>query len=134
MTEAMCSEINHQKYYSGEFDIEWGDTITEKTHSFKKEEMDGFRKWLKENNYDWEDPKLSLGYIKIGQVDMKLAFQNKPFTEVYNIMKDNLNINSIHVIGSRSWENEFPYTLENDSWKQIQMNAMKAGYESHSLR
>ncbi len=24
MTEAMCSEINHQKYYSGEFDIEWG--------------------------------------------------------------------------------------------------------------
>ncbi len=25
MTKSMCSEINHQKYYSGEFDIEWGD-------------------------------------------------------------------------------------------------------------
>ena len=32
MTEALCSEINHQKFYSGEFDIEWGQTITEDTH------------------------------------------------------------------------------------------------------
>ena len=134
MTEALCSEINHQKYYSGEFDVEWGDTITEATHDFKKEEMDGFRKWLKENNYDWEDPKLSLGYIKIGQVDMKLAFQNKPFLEVYDDMKDNLNITSIHTIGSRSWENEYPYTLDSNNWKQIQMEGLKQGYESHSLR
>ena len=134
MTEAMCSEINHQKYYSGEFDIEWGDTITEETHVFKKEEMDGFRKWLKENNYDWEDPKLSLGYIKIGQVDMKLAFQNKPFAEVYNVMKDNLNITSIHTIGSRSWENYYPYTLDSDDWKEIQIEGLRRGYESRSMR
>jgi hypothetical protein len=134
MTETMCSEINHQKYYSGEFDIEWGDTITEDTHPFKKKEMEEFRKWLKENNYDWEDPKLALGYIKIGQIDMKLAFQNKPFTEVYNIMKNNLNIKSIHTIGSKSWENEYPYTLESDDWKQIQIEGLKKGYESRSMR
>ena len=134
MTETMCSEINHQKYYSGEFDIEWGDTITEKTHAFKKEEMDGFRNWLKDNNYDWEDPKLALGYIKIGQIDMKLAFQNKPFIEVYNIMKNNLNIKSIHTIGSRSWENEYPYTLDSEDWKQIQMEGLRRGYESRSMR
>ena len=134
MTDALCSAINHQKYYSGEFDIEWGATITEKNDSWKKEEMDKFRLWLKENNYDWEDPKLSLGYIKIGQVDMKLAFQNKPFTEVYDIMKNNLNIDSISVIGSQSWENDFPYTLESDNWKQIQIEGLKRGYESRSMR
>ena len=134
MTEAMCSEINHQKYYSGEFDIEWGDTITEDTHPFKKKEMDEFRKWLKENNYDWEDPKLALGYIKIGQIDMKLAFQNKPFTEVYNVMKNNLNIASIHTIGLRSWENKFPYTLDSNDWKKIQIDNLKEGYESRSMR
>ena len=134
MDEATCSEINHQKYYSGEFDIEWGDTITEKTHAWKKKEMDDYRAWLKLNNYDWEDPKLALGYIKIGQVDMKLGFQNKPFREVYNIMKNNLNITSIHTIGLRSWENEYPYTLDSDNWKQIQMEGLKKGYESHSLR
>ena len=134
LDEATCSTINHQKYYSGEFDIEWGQTINEDTFSWKKEEMNDFRSWLKLNDYDWEDPKLSLGYIKLGQIDMKLSFQNKPFLDVYNIMKNNLNIKSIHTIGSRSWENEYPYSLDSEDWKQIQINAMKAGYESYSMR
>ena len=134
MNEATCSEINHQKYYSGEFDIEWGDTITEQTSDWKKNEMNEFRAWLKLNNYDWEDPKLALGYIKIGQVDMKLGFQNKPFLEVYNQMKNNLNIKSIHTIGSYSVQCEYPYSLDSEDWKQIQMDSLKEGYESHSLR
>jgi hypothetical protein len=71
MTEALCSEINHQKYYSGEFDIEWGQSVHEGNAEWHKKEMQGFKTWLKENNYDWEDPKLSLGYIKLGQVDLK---------------------------------------------------------------
>ena len=134
LDEATCSTINHQKYYSGEFDIEWGDTITEQTHPFKKKEIENFKSWLKLNNYDWEDPKLSLGYIKIGQVDMKLAFQNKPFLEVYNHMKNNLNIKSIHTIGSYSVQCEYPYSLDSEDWKRIQMDSLKEGYESHSLR
>jgi len=133
MTEALCSEINHQKYYSGEFDIEWGQTVTEE-NKFKKEEMDDYRKWLSENGYDWEDPKLSLGYIKIGQVDMKLGFQNRPFLEVYEEMKTNLNIKSIHTVGTRSWEAYYPYTLDSEDWKQIQMDYLKEGYESRRLR
>ena len=134
MTEAMCSEINHQKYYSGEFDIEWGDTITEKTHSFKKEEMDGFRKWLKENNYDWEDPKLSLGYIKLGQVNLKRSFGTDNFLKIYEILSNNLNITKIEVIESENVSCEYPYTLESKNWQQIQMNSLRKGYESHSLR
>lgn len=133
MTEALCSEINHQKYYSGEFDIEWGQTVTEE-NKFKKEEMDNYRKWLSENGYDWQDPKLSLGYIKIGQVDMKLGFQNKPFIEVYEEMKTNLNIKSIHTVGTRSWEAYYPYTLDSEDWKQIQIDYLKEGYESRRLR
>ena len=125
--------INHQKYYSGEFDIEWGQTITEED-KFKKEEMDEYREWLKEKGFDWNDTKLALGYIKVGQIDMKLAFQDKPFLEVYEEMKDNLNIKSIHIIGSRSYENEYPYTLESNDWKQIQMEGLRAGYESYSMR
>ena len=134
MTEALCSEINHQKYYSGEFDIEWGQTIDEDTFDWKQQEMDGYRKWLADNGYDWEDPKLSLGYIKIGQVDMKLGFQNKPFIEVYNEMKTNLNIKSIHTVGTRSWEAYYPYTLDSEDWKQIQIDYLKEGYESRRMR
>ena len=133
MTDALCSEINHQKYYSGEFDIEWGQTITEK-QDFKKHEMDGFRHWLDVNGYDWDEPTLSLGYIKLGQVDMKLGFEDKPFLDVYDDMKNNLNIKSIHVIGSQTTECYYPYTLDSENWKRIQIDYLKEGYESRRMR
>ena len=135
MTDALCSEINHQKYYSGEFDVEWGQTITEADHRFKKEEMDSYRAWLEENEYDWNDPKLSLGYIKIGQVDLQRTFgTDADVQDIYKVMNNNLNITSIRTITGPSIECDYPYTLESDDWKQIQIEGLKQGYESRSMR
>jgi hypothetical protein len=135
MTDALCSEINHQKYYSGEFDVEWGQTITEQKHDFKKQEMEEYRAWLKENGYDWEDPKLSLGYIKIGQIDLQRTFgTDASIHDIHNVMSCNLNITSVRTITGPSVECDYPYTLESDDWKQIQMKGLKKGYESRSMR
>ena len=49
-------------------------------------------------------------------------------------MKNNLNIKSIHIIGAYTTECQYPYTLDNDNWKEIQIEGLKRGYESHSLR
>ena len=135
MTDALCSEINHQKYYSGEFDVEWGQTITEGQHSFKKQEMNDYRKWLEANGYDWEDAKLSLGYIKIGQVDLQRTFgTDASIHKIHTVMTDNLNITSIRTITGPSVECDYPYTLDDVDWKQIQMKGLKQGYESRSMR
>jgi len=134
MTDVLCSEINHQKYYSGEFDIEWGATITEDTHDFKKTEMNQYRQWLMNNNYDWQDPKLSLGYIKIGQIDMQSEFKGMGFKEVYNTMKENLNITNIQIEGKENISNDFAYTLDDQNWKEIQLKGLSQGYESRSMR
>jgi len=135
MTDTLCSAINHQKYYSGEFDIEWGQTITEDTNEFKKQEMDEYRAWLKDNNYNWGDPKLSLGYIKIGQVDLQRTFgSSATFKEIYETMCRNLNITSINTIASSTIECTYPYTLDSEDWQQIQMESLRQGYESRSMR
>jgi len=134
MTDALCSEINHQKYYSGEFDVEWGQTITEQ-HDFKKQEMDQYREWLSDNGYEWNDPKLSLGYIKIGQIDLQRTFgTNASIQEIHKVMNNNLDITSIRTIHGPSVECNYPYTLESDDWKKIQMEGLKKGYESRSMR
>ena len=134
MTQALCSEINHQRYYSGEFDVEWGKTITEQDN-FKEEEMDEYRTWLEDNRYDWDDPKLSLGYIKLGQVDLQRTFgTNATIHDIHKLMNDNLNITSIRTITGPSIETDYPYTLDSDDWKQIQMEGLKKGYESRSMR
>ena len=126
--------INHQQYYSGEFDVEWGQTITGYEDDFKKEEIDKFRNWLKDNNYDWNDPKLALGYIKLGQVDLKRSFGTENFLEIYEQLSNNLNITKIEVREGETTDCEYPYSLENPDWQQMQINAMKAGYESYSMR
>ena len=104
-------------------------------NEFKKQEMDEYRAWLKENNYDWEDSKLSLGYIKIGQVDLQRTFgSSATFKEIYETMSKNLNITSIKTMSNRTIECEYPYTLDSDDWQQIQMEGLKRGYESRSMR
>ena len=135
MTEALCSEINHQKYYSGEFDVEWGQTITEHNHDFKRKEISGFRTWLEDNGYDWDNPKLALGYIKIGQVDLQRTFgTDASIQEIHKVMSANLNITSIRTIYGPSIETDYPYTLESENWKKMQIEGLKRGYESRSMR
>ena len=117
------------------FDIEWGATITEKTHQFKKQEMDDYRTWLEENKYDWEDPKLSLGYIKIGQVDLQKSFGTEArFKEIYKTMTENLNITRIEILAQQTVHCEYPYTLDGKEWQEIQMKTLRKGYESRSMR
>ena len=134
MTDALCSEINHQKYYSGEFDIEWGQTITEE-NPFKKQEMIQYRTWLHDNDYDWEDPKLSLGYIKIGQVDLQRTFgTDANVQDIHKVLSSNLDITSIRTIYGPSVETDYDYTLDDENWEQIQIEGLKNGYESRGMR
>ena len=127
MTEALCSEINHQRYYSGEFDVEWGKTITEQDE-FKKAEMDEYRTWLKDNGYDWEDSRLSLGYIKIGQVDLqRTSGTDASVEEIHRVMSDKLDIKSIRTIYGTTIETDYQYTLDSMDWRQIQMEALSNG-------
>lgn len=133
MTEALCLEINHQKFYSGEFDIEWGQTVVEDTFEWKKKEMDNYRSWLAENGFDWEDPRLSLGYIKMGQIDITKNFGTNDFLEVYKHMKNNLNIKKITVTGMQETSCEYPYRLDDENWKKIQIDYLKEGYESRGV-
>ena len=125
--------INHQQFYSGEFDIEWGKTITDK-HYFKKQETDQFKAWLKTNGYDWNNSRLALGYIKIGQVDLNNSFGTRKFLDIYKQMIDCLNISRIELVGPTNIKTEYKYTLSDPDWKELQIEELRKGYESHRLR
>ena len=93
-----------------------------------------FKQWLQQNGYDWGDPKLSLGYIKIGQIDIKKTFGNSSVMDIHRIMNENLDIKFIKTVGEGAVEYTYPYTLDSNDWKQIQMEGLKRGYESRSVR
>ena len=96
--------------------------------------MTEYRKWLDQNNFDWEDPKLSLGYIKLGQVDLDRSFgDDATFKEIHNVMASNLNITSIEVTSDEPVQCEYPYTLDGKDWQKIQIESLRQGYESRGM-
>jgi hypothetical protein len=124
--EATCSAINSLKFYSGEFDIEWGNDINENNHEWHREEQMKFREWLSKNGFDWNDPKLSLGYIKIGQVNLEKSFGTSSFFTILKKMSQHLDIYKIKI---DEVEQTYDYVWSDDNYKNMQIDFLRPGYD-----
>jgi hypothetical protein len=131
LTETVCEAITELKYYSGEFDVEWGNDVTllgDNNPWHTKEQIE-FRKWLIANNRDPADPKLGLGYLPIGQVELTKSFGTADYQQIWNVLSDHLDIYQIEVDGVTA---TFDYCWTNATYKQQQIDMMKPGYDYSS--
>ena len=130
LTDTVCEAITELKYYSGEFDIEWGnDVVYGGAQHWHTQEQDMFREWLTRNNRDYTDPKLSLGYLPIGQVELQQSFGTATAQEIWNALGGHLDIYRIEVDGV---SNTFEYCWTDPTYKQMQIDMMKPGYDYSS--
>ncbi len=111
LTETVCEAITQLKYYSGEFDVEWGKTVVDGVFDWHDKQMQEFRQWLTNNGVDATDPRNSLGYLPIGQIDVAGAFGTNDLFQVWDILSNFLNIHSIetaeHVcVYPHTWRDE----------------------------
>ena len=123
---ATCSAINSLKFYSGEFDVEWGRDVTETNAKWHCKEQEEFKVWLKRNGLNWEDPKLSLGYIKIGQINLNKSFGTNDFFKIIEIMSTHLDI---YQIKTGDVAGTFDYVWSDDNYKQMQIDFLRPGYD-----
>jgi hypothetical protein len=131
LTGAVCEAITELRYYSGEFDIEWGnDIVLGGDNSWHNEEQEYFSQWLINNNRNPKDPKLSLGYLPIGQVDLHRSFGTSNYQEIWDKLSTHLDIYSIEV---DRISNTFDYCWSDSNYKQMQIDIMRPGYD-HSSR
>jgi len=123
--DVICSSINSLKYYTGEFDIEWGKDVTEQNAPWLAEEQTLFNKWLDRNGFDKQDPKLALGFIKIGQCDLKKSFGTNDPQKIWQILSSYLDVYKIKI---DDVENTFDYVWSQPDFKSKQIEIMKPGY------
>jgi len=122
LTDTVCEAITHLQYYSGEFDIEWGaDVMYDDRSPWHCEEIDGFKAWLRANNYNPDDTSLSSGYLKIGQVDLINSFGTSTKEEIWKILSDHLDICRIEVNGSAC---DYDYTWTDIDHEVRQMRSL----------
>ena len=71
----VCEAISSLQYYSGEFDVEWGqDVVYGGLQPWHDQEQDQFNRWLLDNNFNPTDTSLCLGYLPVGYVDLLTSF------------------------------------------------------------
>lgn len=95
-----CEAINSLKYYSGEFDVEWANSVTDSPlYPWHVEQQSEYQQWLISNGIDITNPELSLGYLKIGQVDFDSSFNTSNYQEIWHTLGQHLDIYCIEVDG-----------------------------------
>ena len=129
MTDVMCDAVTHLEYYSGEFDIEWGqDVVYGKNNPWHTKEMDSFNQWLELNGFNIKDPKLSLGYLEIGKINLIKSFGTVDREKIWEMMSRRLDIFSIECLNHKA---VYDYTWSDDDYEQRQIDFLMPGYMSH---
>ena len=124
-----CEAITELEYFSGEFDIEWGRSITRKDAWHMVEQAE-FKGWLDKQGYDSEDYSgLSLGYLPLGQVDIKGMLGVVDFPTVIETLGDYLDIYRIEVDDVSA---TYDYHWSDPDWREQQINFLKPGYRYSS--
>jgi hypothetical protein len=133
LTDTVCEAITHLQYYSGEFDVEWGnDVVYGKDHPWHDNAIDLFREWLIANGRDPSDINLSLGHLPLGQVDLLSSFGTQDYQAIWNILGDHLDIYSVEIDGIRA---SYDYCWSDADYEQQQIDKMKPGYDySRNMR
>ena len=118
-----CEAITALKYYSGEFDIEWSrDVVRGGEAPWHDEEQTRFQTWIESNGLNFDDSRLSLGYLKIGQVDIESSFGTTIHEEVWQQIGQHLDIYSIEVDGVVA---TFDYNWADPDHEQRQLDTLR---------
>ena len=132
LDSTMCAAITHLQYYSGEFDVEWGnDVVYGKNKKWHNELIDDFNAWLKKYNYDPCDTNLSLGYLPLGQIPLQQTFGTTNEIQIRSILSKYLDIYKIEV---DDVYNIYDYCWTDFNYKQMQIDMMRPGYDYNSRR
>lgn len=126
-----CEAINALRFYSGEFDVEWGnDVVYGDNLPWHDDEQDRFVQWLIDNDLSINDTQLSLGYLPLGYIDIESDFGIGDQVGIRNLLGKYLDIIQIEVDGVIG---NFDYCWNDDDYEHTQIEMMRPGYDYSSI-
>lgn len=128
LTSTICEAITPLKYYSGEFDIEWGRSVNY-SMSWWQKELEPFYSWLRDENIDVLDTKNSLGHLPVGTVLLEKSFGTTDPDKIWNILEHHLDIYSVEVNGKTA---VYDYVWSDSDYEDLQIKMLKPGYRYQS--
>jgi hypothetical protein len=88
--ELTTSTLRSQTEAAADFDIEWGQDPGQ--HPFMHKKLAEFRTWLEANDFDPEDPALTIGHPQVGQVDLERSFGTRDHFDIWSVLQQHMDV------------------------------------------
>lgn len=104
---AQGEEIVGLRYYSGEFNVQWGE---HQAANFD-EKLKLIHEWISSKGVDPNNKKLSLGFLYIGEFNRKKNFGDSSIKSIHELIFNHADIDEIKVIDERETLScRYPYS------------------------
>jgi hypothetical protein len=116
--ELTTTTLKSQTLAAGDFDIEWANNPG--AFPWQIKQLAEFREWLMANEFDPEDPSLTIGHPQVGQVDLLRSFGTEDYREIWAQLNTHLNVSAVETSEARV---EYPYNWTDSDYidRQIQI-------------
>ena len=121
LDDTITTALYTQTKAAGDFDINWSPNEYYEQYKWRRRKIEDFCTWLKSNNLDPADPKLTLGHPKVGQVDLQRSFNTDNVPIIWYILNNFLDVLSIETPDTSC---EWDYRWYYKKFKEMQIEAM----------
>jgi hypothetical protein len=118
--ELTTTTLQTQTLAAGDFDIEWGRDPG--TYPWQQTQLAEFRQWLEVNNFDPEDPSLTIGHPKIGQVNLLASFGTTDYKSIWQQLN---NYMDVYKISTQNAEATYAYRWSDSNYREQQIRILK---------
>ena len=119
LDELTTSSLQAQTEAAGDFDIEWANNPG--NYHWQKKNLVDFRAWLINNNFNPEDPALTIGHPQIGQTDLVRSFGTEDYRQIWNQLNTHLNV---HAIRTSTASAVYEYTWNDPDYMEKQIKCL----------
>jgi hypothetical protein len=118
--ELTTTTLQTQTLAAGDFDIEWARDPG--AYPWQKTQLAEFRQWLEINNFDPEDPSLTIGHPKVGQVNLLASFGTDDYESIWQQLNNYLDV---YKISTRDAEATYAYRWSDSNYREQQIRILK---------
>jgi hypothetical protein len=118
--ELTTTTLQTQTLAAGDFDIEWARDPG--AYPWQQKQLTEFREWLKNNSFDPEDPSLTIGHPKVGQVNLLASFGTNNYESIWQQLN---NYMDVYKISTREAEATYSYHWSDSNYQEQQTRILK---------
>jgi len=118
--ELVTSALISQTEAAGDFDIEWGQNP--ENRPWQVNNLNAFRKWLIDNNFDPEDKSLTIGHPQIGQVNLLASFGTNDYRAIWQQLT---NYQDVYKVQTSTASAIYTYRWSDPDYQEQQTRILK---------